>query len=163
MSLLIGDIYDASLDETLWPRAFDRIWISLANARRRSFRNMRLPRNPNVYFMLGHEQDYVDTYLERYARMNPLFPTLMFSEVEQTQTIPDVMPQHEFCQTRFTKEWCIPQGICDAAISIVDKSASGATAFITMRRMREGFVDDEMRRRFSLIVPHVRRACSSAR
>ena len=29
---------------------------------------------------------------------------------------------------------------------------------MAMRRMRDGFPDDEMRRRFSLILPHVRRA-----
>ena len=42
--------------------------------------------------------------------------------------------------------------------STLEKLASGCTVFMAMRRMRDGFFDDEMRRRFGLILPHVRRA-----
>ena len=112
----------------------------------------------DVHFMLGHEQEYIDLYFDRYFKINPIFPTVMFFDIEQTQTLTDVLPLQEFCRTRFAREWIIPQGICDSVFSTVEKSAVGCTVFMTMRRMRDGFADDEMRRRFGLILPHVRRA-----
>jgi len=56
MSLLIGDIYDASLDETLWPRAFDRIRDFLGECTASVISQHAVTKEPNVYFMLGHEQ-----------------------------------------------------------------------------------------------------------
>ena len=108
--------------------------------------------------MLGHEQEYIDLYFDRYFKINPIFPTVMFFDIEQTQTLSDVLPLQEFCRTRFAREWIIPQGICDSVFSTVEKSAVGCTVFMTMRRMRDGFADDEMRRRFGLILPHIRRS-----
>src|SRR5262249_34511727 len=42
--------------------------------------------------------------------------------------------------------------------SNLDKSAITCASFLVARTMLDGFVDDEMRRRYALVVPHVRRA-----
>jgi DNA-binding CsgD family transcriptional regulator len=52
----------------------------------------------------------------------------------------------------------VPQGFIDTAISNVEKSATGCSTFTVMRDITDGLGDDEFRRRFGLIVPHVRRA-----
>ena len=157
-SLLIGDIYDASLDATLWPRAFDGIRDFLGDCSATLISQDAVTKDVDVHFMLGHDQPYIDQYFERYFKINPIFPTVMFLDIEQTQTLPDVLPLQDFCRTRFAREWIVPQGICDSVFSTLEKSASGCTVFMAMRRMRDGFFDDEMRRRFGLILPHVRRA-----
>jgi DNA-binding CsgD family transcriptional regulator len=46
----------------------------------------------------------------------------------------------------------------DGLFASLEKSATGCALFTVFRRMSDGFVDDEMRRRFALVVPHVRRA-----
>jgi DNA-binding CsgD family transcriptional regulator len=56
------------------------------------------------------------------------------------------------------KEWLTSQGIGDSVFSTIEKSAVGCTVFMTMRRTSDGICDDNMRRRFGLILPHVRRA-----
>ncbi len=157
-SLLIGDIYDASLDETLWPHAFDRIRGFLGDCSATLISQNAVTKSVDVHFMLGHDQSFVDLYFERYFKINPIFPTVMFFDIEQTQTVPDVLPLQEFCRTRFAREWIAPQGIGDSVFSTLEKSASGCTVFMAMRRMRDGFFHDEVRRRFGLILPHVRRA-----
>jgi DNA-binding CsgD family transcriptional regulator len=43
-------------------------------------------------------------------------------------------------------------------VSNLEKSAISCAGFWVFRRFNEGFADDEMRRRFALVVPHVRRA-----
>ncbi|HEY4737318.1 MAG TPA: LuxR family transcriptional regulator, partial [Xanthobacteraceae bacterium] len=52
----------------------------------------------------------------------------------------------------------MPQGIVDTLVSNLEKSRISCAGFWVFRRINEGFADDEMRRRFALIVPHVRRA-----
>ena len=59
---------------------------------------------------------------------------------------------------RFFREWLLPQGLMDGLFATVDKSATGCALFLVMRHMTDGLVDEVMRRRFALIVPHVRRA-----
>jgi len=46
----------------------------------------------------------------------------------------------------------------DGLFANVDKSATGCALFLVMRHMADGLVDDVLRRRFALMVPHVRRA-----
>jgi DNA-binding CsgD family transcriptional regulator len=60
--------------------------------------------------------------------------------------------------TRFAKEWIVPQGIVDSVFSTLEKTARGCTVLMAMRRMTDGYFDDERRRRFGRIIPHVRRA-----
>jgi DNA-binding CsgD family transcriptional regulator len=155
VSLLIGDIYDASLDAALWTNAFDSISRFVGDCGATLISQDAITRKIDLHFMLGHDQQYVDMYSERYFRINPLFPPVMFLDTEQPQTVADVIPVQEFCRTRFAREWLAPQGICDSVFSILEKSSVGCTVFMTMRRR---LVDDEMRRRFSMILPHVRRA-----
>jgi DNA-binding CsgD family transcriptional regulator len=158
ISLLIGDIYDASLDATLWPYAFEGIRNFLGDCTATLISQNAITKNVDIQFMLGHDQRYIDLYLERYFKINPLFPPAMFLDIERTQTVSDVVPLQEFCRSRFAREWLAPQGICDSVFSTVEKSPIGCTVFMTMRRMSDGFCDDDMRRRFGLILPHVRRA-----
>ena len=158
LSRVVGGIYDASLDPSLWSHAVDGIRHFLGNCTATLVSQTAIARGVDLHFMLGHDQEYVDLYLERYFKINPVFPPVMFSQVEQTQTIQDLLPLQEFCRTRFAREWIVPQGICDSLLSTVEKSPVGCTVFMTMRHVRDGFCDEPMRRRFSLILPHVRRA-----
>jgi DNA-binding CsgD family transcriptional regulator len=158
LSLLIGDIYDAALDRALWPNAFDRIRHFLGGCTASLISQDAVTKAVDVHFMLGHEQQFVDLYREKYFKINPIFPTVMFLDVEQTNVLPDVLPIEEFVQTRFAKEWIAPQNLRDGVFSTLEKSPSGCTVLMTMRRSDEGFFDDEARHRFGLIVPHVRRA-----
>jgi DNA-binding CsgD family transcriptional regulator len=158
VSLIIGDIYDASLDSALWPDAFDRIRGFLGGCTASLISQNAVTKAVDVHFMLGHEQQFLDQYSEKYFKINPIFPTVMFLDIEQKNVLSDVLPLEEFRQTRFAKEWIIPQGICDSVFSTLEKSPQGCTVFMTMRRRAEGFFDDETRQRFALLVPHVRRA-----
>jgi DNA-binding CsgD family transcriptional regulator len=157
ISLLIGDIYDASLDSSLWPNAFAGIRGFLGDCTA-SLVSQTITKAVDLHFMLGHDPAYVDSFLDRYFKINPIFPPVMFLDVERTHVLADVVPLQEFCRSRFAQEWLAPQGICDGALSTVEKSAAGCTAFMTMRRSSDGSCGDEFRRRFGLLVPHVRRA-----
>src|SRR4029077_9759894 len=58
----------------------------------------------------------------------------------------------------FYREWAQPQGWIDAANAVLEKSTSSCAYLTVLRNQACGMVDDEMRRRMGLLVPHVRRA-----
>src|ERR1044072_816894 len=143
LSLLIGDIYDASLDRALWPDAVNRIRTYLRACMASLVSQDAVTKAVDVHFMLGPEQTFLDQYNETYFKINPIFPTVMFLEIEQRNTLSDVLPLKDFVQTRFAKEWIQPQGVVDGLFSTLEKSPSGCTVLMTMRHKDEGFFDDE--------------------
>jgi DNA-binding CsgD family transcriptional regulator len=158
LSLLIGDIYDASLDRALWPDAFTRIRDFLGACAASLTTQSAITKAVDVHFMVGHEQRFLEQYRETYFKINPIFPTVMFFDLEQDYVLNDVLPRNEFCRTRFAKEWIMPQGLVDGVLSTIEKSPVDCTVFLAMRSLSQGFADDEIRQRFSLILPHIRRA-----
>ncbi|WP_296743309.1 LuxR C-terminal-related transcriptional regulator [Mesorhizobium sp.] len=101
---------------------------------------------------------YFKTYLETYGKLNPIFPGVIFFEVEQPVAVPDVISCEEFVRTRFFREWLAPQSLTDGLFSNLEKGATSCALFTAMRHKALGAVDDRMRHRFELITPHIRRA-----
>jgi len=155
---LIGDIYDASLDPALWPEVFDNIRKFVGCAFGRVVLQDAIGRTTSLYLASTHDAHYRQLYLEKYFKINPLFPMVLFSEIEQTLTIPDVLPREEFARTRFVREWLAPQGLIDILFTSLEKSAIACTFVSAIRHARQGLFDAEVRQRLELVVPHIRRA-----
>lgn len=159
VSALIGDIYDAALDPALWPRVLDSIsgYVGVAQTNLSSHDNIR--KSTDLYFVSARDDPrYRQLYLDTYFKINPMFPTIVFCEAEKPLAIGDVFPREEFCKTKFSREWLAPQGFVDSAFSVLEKWRTGCALFTAIRRGRQGLVDDETRRRFALLIPHVRRS-----
>jgi hypothetical protein len=101
---------------------------------------------------------YFKIYLEKYGKINPIFPSVVFFDLELPVAVPDVISCEEFVRTRFFQEWLAPQSLMDGLFSNLEKGATSCALFTAMRHAAQGPVDDRMRRRFELITPHVRRA-----
>ena len=158
VSAVIGDIYDASLDPSLWPAAFDKACRFIGGSVASLHSQDTVHKAANVYFVSSHDASYRTLYVDKYFKINPIYPTVVFHEAEAALTVPDLIPREEFCRTRFAREWLTPQGYIDGLFAPVKKSATGCALFTVMRHLSLGFVDEEMRRRFALVVPHVRRS-----
>jgi DNA-binding CsgD family transcriptional regulator len=68
------------------------------------------------------------------------------------------MSYDEFLETRAYQEWGRPQGLVDVLNVALDKTATSAAMYCVFRHARDGRVDEQMRQRMRLIVPHLRRA-----
>jgi DNA-binding CsgD family transcriptional regulator len=158
VSALIGDIYDASLDPGLWRPVFDKVGSYVGAAEAGIMVQDNIRKTAEVLFASSRDPHYRQLYAEKYFRINPMFPTITFFDVEATITIPDLLSREELCRTRFGKEWLAPQQFVDSVFSIVEKSATGCALLTAIRDVNQGFFDAEIYRRFALIVPHVRRA-----
>jgi DNA-binding CsgD family transcriptional regulator len=154
---LIGQIYDAALDAALWPDVLARIGLFLGGEAGGLLSKDAVSKAGTAHYTFGVDPHYVRLYNETHSRCDPV-ATLPFFEAEQIVSIPDLVPYDEFRRERFFQEWMRPQGLVDAANSVLEKSASSCSFITILRNEACGIVDDEMQRRMALIVPHVRRA-----
>jgi DNA-binding CsgD family transcriptional regulator len=158
-SALIGDIYDAALDPTSWSIVLKQACEFIGGRTAHVMSHDTFPTATRFFYGWGTEQHYQELYVEKYCKINPLFPTAIFCDVEEVHVpIPEYLPRDEFCRSRFAREFLHPQGIVDTLFANLEKSPISCAGFWVFRHATDGFVDDEMRRRFALVMPHVRRA-----
>ena len=158
LSDLIGDIYDAALDPTLWPKVLEKTARFVGGPAAGLFWKDAATKSGDAAYGYGIEPYYQQLYFEKYIKLDPLTIGHFFAEVEQPVAVADIMPYDEFLETRAYQEWGRPQGIVDVLNVALDKTATSAAMYCVFRHERDGRVDDEMRRRMRLIVPHLRRA-----
>lgn len=158
LSDLIGDIYDATLDQSLWPKVLERAAQFVGGVGAALFSKDTAAQLGDVYHDVGIDQHYKQLYFDNYVTLDPATTGQFFAEVEQPFATADLMPYDQFVETRFYQEWVRPQGLIDFVSAVLDKSATSVAMFGVFRHERDGIVDDEARRRMRLIVPHIRRA-----
>jgi DNA-binding CsgD family transcriptional regulator len=154
---LIGDIYQAALDPGLRIEVLEKIASFAGGHSCGLLSKHSSSRSDNVYCYIGTDPDCLQVYAESYPHLDPMaaLPTL---DVEQVVSTADLMPYDEFRLGRFYHEWAKPRGWVDVASAVIDRSATSWTLLGIIRHEANGMVDDEMRRRMALVIPHVRRA-----
>jgi DNA-binding CsgD family transcriptional regulator len=155
---LVGDIYDAALDPTLWPQVLKNACAFMRGPTASLFSQDSVRQTGNAYYTWGDDPHYQRAYFETYIKLNPLTPLALFVDVEKVVSASDILPYEELQETRFFKEWVQPQGIGDIVFANLEKTATSYAVFSVTRFGRDGIVDEAMRARMGLLVPHVRRA-----
>jgi DNA-binding CsgD family transcriptional regulator len=158
LSALIGGIYDAALDRSLWVDVLSSAMKFVGAQGSGLLSRDAVSKSADIHHRLGVAPDYVQLYVDTYARLDPFTMTMFFSEVGQVASTVDQMAYDEFVKSRFYQEWARPQGWVDSAQALLDKSVTGFALVSFLRNKASGLVDDTMRRRMRLIVPHMRRA-----
>jgi DNA-binding CsgD family transcriptional regulator/PAS domain-containing protein len=158
LSALIGDIYDAALDPTLWPTVLANCIGFIGGSAAAIFSKDAASKTGDVAYHVGIEPHYERLYFEKYIKLDPLTVGHYFAEIEKPVAVADILPYDEFVETRAYREWGQPQGFVDVLNVALDKTPTSAAMFCVFRHKRNGRVDDEMRRHMALLVPHIRRA-----
>lgn len=157
VSTLIGDIYDASLDPALWPSVLERACCLTQSAAGAMMAYTSGAEGTALSVSWGAEE-YADSYCT-YNAINPLnIPTLLYTTPGSVFATADVLPYEELTSSRFFKEWFAPQRFVDAMFMLLEKSATSYGGIALSRHERVGRVDEAMRQRAELLVPHFRRA-----
>jgi DNA-binding CsgD family transcriptional regulator len=159
VSELIGEIYDAALDPSLWVPVLHKVRAFIGGTSAALFSKDAVRKSLNVYFEDGRlDPRYKQLYFDKYAQLDPFTTSHILAEIGQPLGNADMLSFDEFHQTRFHKEWARPQGLVDFACAVIDKSATSVAMIGIFRHERDGVVDDRTRRAMRLIVPHIRRA-----
>jgi len=153
-----GEIYDASLDPERWPNVLEASCTFLrgmaASLGAFDFQRADL----NLMKLWGYDPAALQIFMERYMRNHPLIPASMRTKIGDVLSIDDAMPYEEFVETALYREFYRPLGVVDAIQATLDKSATGMAMFYVVRHEQVGRVDEMMRRRTALLLPHFRRA-----
>jgi len=158
ISSLIGDIYDAILDQSLWTGVLGKATQFIgAQAGALLWRNT-LGEAADVVLTSGIEPHYVELYTEHYAKLDPTTAPMLLRDIGEVVSTTDLLPHSLFIETRFYREWVQPQGFVDTLRASLDKSATDLVYLSFMRNSKKDMADNAMRDRLRLIIPHMRRA-----
>src|SRR6266699_267397 len=157
LSSLIGDIYDAVLDPSQRVDVLDKIATFTGGQSGGLLSKHTLRKSENLYCYVAAATESLRVYSESYPKLDPTADLPGFG-IEQVVSTTDLVPYEEFRRGRFYREWAQPQGWVDVASAVIEKSATSCTFLSVVRHEASGLVDDEMRRRMALLIPHVRRA-----
>ena len=156
---LVGDIYDAALDPTLWPAVLGKATAFVGGSAAGLYAKDVTSKTGNIYYDDGGiDENYKRLYFEKYIKFDPSTTAHFFAEIDMPMATADMIDYSEFLETRFYKEWALPQKLVDHVTVVVDKSATSVALFGVFRHERNGVVDDATRQRMRLLAPHVRRA-----
>jgi DNA-binding CsgD family transcriptional regulator len=158
LSRLIGDIYDTALEPSRWLDVLERAAAFVGGPAASVYSKAIAERSGEIYFQYGIDPAYQRLYLEKYVKVDPSTHSQLFAELGDIISTESYMPYDEFLETRFYREWAHPQGLVDGATAVLQKATTAVAMFTVFRHERDGLVDDEMRRRMHLLIPHVRRA-----
>lgn len=159
LSRLIGDIYDAVLDPTLWPEALRQVRGFVGGSAAALFSKDASNKSVNIYYDDGGvDPHYARLYVDKYAKFDPASTGHLLSEIGCPVSIADLISYDELLETRFYKEWARPQGCVDFISAVLEKTGARAAMVGVFRHERHGLVDEETRNRMRLVVPHIRRA-----
>jgi DNA-binding CsgD family transcriptional regulator len=158
LSELIIGIYDAALEHSLWPDVLKRVAKFVGGPAAALFSKDASNKTGMSAYDTGIEPHYREIYFEKYIKLDPATTGHFFGDVEEPMATADLVPYDEFLQSQFYQEWAKPQGFVDFVAAVLDKSTTRAAMFGVFRHEHDGVVDNEVKRRMRLVVPHIRRA-----
>jgi DNA-binding CsgD family transcriptional regulator len=151
---LIEDIYDAALEPALWNQAVVGIKDFVGGQACGLFSKDAISKFGVTHYYCGADPHYIELYSETYFKFDPLTILPRYGNVV---SIPELVDFDEYRRGRFYQEWLRPQGCIDAANVVIEKSKSSCPVLMTVLSGKR-MVDDEMRQRIAMIVPHANRA-----
>src|SRR3954451_15178775 len=157
LSALISVIYDGALEPARRTDVLERIAQFTGGHSSGLLVKHSPATSDNLYCYIGAHRESLQAYSEDYAELDATLELPAFG-AEQVVSATDLVPYEEFRRGRFYREWARPQGWVDVASAVIDRSPTSSALLSVVRHEASGMVDDEMRRRMALIVPHVRRA-----
>src|SRR5271169_2854913 len=105
LSVLIGRIYDAAIDSSLWSDVLAEIAGFVGGSASNLFAEDSVSRTSTLFHIWGVEPRYIKSYLGKYIRFNPFTNANCFLGIEQQMSVADMMTHSEFRETRFYREW----------------------------------------------------------
>jgi DNA-binding CsgD family transcriptional regulator len=160
LSELVARIYDAALDPSQCPDLLDSCRVFVGGMSAVVFAKDAAGLAGGVFYSDGRIEDHwAKLYFEKYARFDPATGGHLLTPLEKVVSTADLFADlDEFRESRFYREWSLPQGIIDFISAPIEKKGSWAAMFGVFRHERDGMADETAKERVRLLVPHIRRA-----
>jgi hypothetical protein len=96
LSELIGDIYDAALDPDKWEHVLEKTCNFIEGAAGGIGLFDLRPNQTNLSKSWGYDPKYLQSFVERYSKINPAALASLRTEVGDVCTNSDLLPFHEW-------------------------------------------------------------------
>ncbi len=130
---LIGDIHDTVLDPALWTKVLAGISDFVGGQAGCLVSKDPASKSGTIYYQVGFDPHYIQTYAETYAQFDPLVTLPRFGQVV---SIPDLVSYDEYRHGPFYQEYLRPQGWVDAAMVTLAKSGANRAIVLVVIRAR---------------------------
>jgi DNA-binding CsgD family transcriptional regulator len=155
LSDLIGLIYDAVIDPTLWNNAIEQAAGFVGGVGGGLFcRDVGAD-----HVSIPHRVGFVTPLKIELVR--PIYPAVdrhFLGEIGQPVATTDLLAFEQIARSELYRQWAQPQGFVDFVSAVIDRTAFSVAFFGVFRHERDGLVDNAARRHMRLIAPHVARA-----
>jgi DNA-binding CsgD family transcriptional regulator len=158
LSELTAAIYGAAVDPALWPAA-----MGAASTFLQSFSTVLLRWSSSTTARFVHDDGKLDPafkslYEQRYARIDRISGANGVAGLDQGYSVADVVDMETYRQTPFYREFAASRGLVDRLVVPVARTSGETLLFGVLRNDRDGSVDEAVRRRARLLVPHLRQS-----
>lgn len=159
LSHLIGQIYDAVVDPSLWTSVLAQT-CGFTDAERAILIHEDGADPANSLFEISfHDPDWERLYLNSYMMINPARLAMgRWVKPGDVVLTTDYMTEGEYARTRFVREFLSLRQCVDVATAILDVAPTSFTVLGVVRNQAQGYADAEVGRRLALLAPHFRRA-----
>ena len=154
LSDLIGVLYDAAINPSLWECAIERAAYFVGGTGAALISKDVGAHNAVSQHEFGFQRLPVALFEPIYPAAEPHF----LGDIEQPIATTDLIPVGELRRTELYRQWARPQGLVDFISAVLDRTPISSAIFGVFRHERNGLVDDRARRQMRLIAPHIRRA-----
>jgi DNA-binding CsgD family transcriptional regulator len=155
LSDLIGAVYDAAIDPSVWESAIVRIADFVGGCGAALFCKDAGAYHAASTHSFGYRKPLP---VALFRQIYPAAQGHFLGDLEVPIATTDLIPFEDFTQTELYRQWAEPQGIVDFLSAVVDRTAISTAIFGIFRHKRNGVVDDRARRQMSLVAPHIRRS-----
>src|SRR6202035_2456553 len=151
-------VYEAVLDDTLWPKALTRLADAMGTAQ---ISLLSLDRRARTYDSIAPRTDPdMDAIFKKYwAFHNPLWPRTIGRPVGEVFLLDSLIPRKDFVATPFFNEWMRPAGF---SIASMGANLLVGNEISTMISVANAPGNDEITGEQTLVfkaaVPHINRA-----
>jgi hypothetical protein len=115
LQAVIELIYEAVLDDTLWPKALTRLADAIGTAQIGLLSLLSLDRRARTYDSIApHTDPVMDAIFKKYwAFHNPLWPRTIAWPAGEVFLLDSLIPRKDFVATPFFNEWMRPAPVRD--------------------------------------------------
>jgi DNA-binding CsgD family transcriptional regulator/PAS domain-containing protein len=155
---LVTEVYDAAVDPSLWPHFLDRLRIRLGA----EFVSIVAIQKQTVQVTHVHHTPWDATAIsdlaDRQLARVPMRDKVLFGMLDTPFSTLQLMPEEEFRQSSFHRDWVAPNGLRDGSTTLIADTPEEliSIGFVTSRH-RDPVTTDEMML-VQQLSPHLRRA-----
>jgi len=155
LSCVVGSIYAAALDPVLWTDALAKIAEFVGGPAGALGSKDLVDKFVDADHHVGLDLKYMQIQSEMYEGLDPLATVPLF-DVGQVASLRELRPKDDGRKGRSGQEWARPQEWGDTAGAVLERASCEFLSVV--RSDANDIVDNEMRRRMTLVAPHARRA-----